>query len=267
MDFGGITRQSTQLSVDAFLAKYSSAGLLSWVYPPANWNANVGFDYGTGVAVRNDDIFLTGYFSGSMNLGGGLITPAGGYIARFGPDGSHIWSKARGTHAQSTAIALDSSGNVGITGNFYQTTDLGNGTITGTAVDIDGFIAKYSGADGAYTWARPITGNQGIAPLSLTVDLQGNFVTTGYFYGSFNVGGTMLNSQLGSWDVFSGKYSSAGVPLSGQRFGGNGTDAGNGTFGQVTTGYFQGTANFAGTTLISAGSYDIFLMRTEPIPQ
>jgi len=190
------------------------------------------------------------------------------YLAKFNSSGVHQWSKHfGGANADSgQALALDPAGNVFLTGYFTGTADFGGGGLV-SAGGYDMFLAKYSTA-GTFAWAKSFAGPNFEAPNSVTVDASSNVVFTGYFQNTLNVGGTILSSAGGT-DIAIGKFSNGGTLAWAKSFGGTGgdtplsidTDA-NGYV--VCTGQFAGTANFGGTSLISAGSTDIYLIRIAP---
>src|SRR5207253_6135790 len=108
---------------------------------------------------------------------------------------------------------------------------------------------------------------------SVKCDTQNNIVATGYFYGTFNFGGKSLSSINNSYDIFAAKYnytSRTSLALGwANSYGGSGSDGAtsialDSTGHLVITGYFGGTANFGGATLLSAGSSDVFLMQLNP---
>jgi hypothetical protein len=91
----------------------------------------------------------------------------------------------------------------------------------------------------------------------VAADANGNVVITGQFSGRADLGGAVLTSAGGS-DVFIAKFSSSGALLWSKRFGATSTDTGYGigvdTSGNVLViGIFQGTVDFGGGSLISAG--------------
>jgi len=272
---GGTTLYSAGVGVDTFLTKYSPTGANIW----AKKFTNGSYDVGTGVAVDKrtnpvtglpyDNILLTGYFLGAINFGGENLSTPGSYLAKFGPDGSYLWAKARGAGSRAWAVSVDSNGDVAMSGDFYLQTDLGGGTILGTAFETDLYVAKYSGVDGSWLWSKGVTGTQGAGPKSMVFDAQNNIILTGYFYGTYNFGAQSLTSRQGSYDVFVAKYNSGGVPVWSESFGGTGTDQGNSVAVDssgypVVTGCFSSTASIAGQSVTSAGSYDGFVLRLDP---
>ena len=294
-NFGGTTVLSSVVSsTDAFLAKYSpdptdptgARMKISWAKNFPNMGSS---EYGNGVAVDKrlnpvtglpyDNILLCGHAISDIDFGGGRIE-ACGFLAKFLPSGDHVWSRACGTNniARPWAMAIDSNGDVALSGDFLYQTDLGGGVLLGTSSLHEMFLAKYSGANGNYMWSRAITGNlNGAAKYSMVADAQNNIILTGGFRGTFNFGAQSLTTTGSDWSVFDGfvaKYSpgSAGVPgtpLWAKQFGGTGNDYGcsiavDSAGHLVVTGNFEDTANFAGQYLTSAGASDIVVGWLDP---
>jgi hypothetical protein len=269
---GGTTLTSWGQS-DAFLAKFSATGAGLW----AKNFVNQDYDYGTAVVVdkRDDSILLAGYFQASMNLGGGSFTTPGGYLAKFSPSGTLVWSRTCGTGnpARIWAMALDSNGDVTISGDFNGQTDLGGGVIRGTSLLTDMFVAKYSSVDGSYRWSRAINGTYLAQPTSMTVDAQNNIILTGFYQGTCNFGAQSFSTTAAFTDGFVAKYSSAGAPIWAQGFGGDGTsfvgDCGmsvtvDSTSHPILTGCFTGTTSLAGQSVTSLGPLDVVISRLNP---
>src|ERR1041385_2354985 len=111
-------RTPLRLAVCLALSLAATAGPTSvqaqQVIPSHLWSKRVG-DTGTdrGQSVAFDgtgNALLTGFFQGTVNLGGSDLTSAGDFdifIAKFASDGSHLWSKrfgSTGTDRKSTRL-------------------------------------------------------------------------------------------------------------------------------------------------------------------
>jgi uncharacterized protein YccT (UPF0319 family) len=255
-----------------FVAKYSPSGAYVWGESFSGASAN----YGRGVAVDGTgNIYVTGYFFSSFNCGGGLLnalsSAANIFVAKFSSTGGYLWSKVHGDSntVKALGLAVDANSNVLVTGEFHSQTDLGGGTVLGSALYTDVFVAKYAGADGSFTWAQVIKGNMGAEPAAIATDAQNNVVVTGYYYGTYTFGNTTLSSLSGSYDAFVTKYSGTGGAVWTRSYGGTGTDQGFGVIVDsagypVVTGAFSGSATIGGGTLNAAGSYDCFIERISP---
>jgi hypothetical protein len=272
VNFGGTTLSSSFGSTDVFLAKYSPLGLNLWAKNFANQGSS---EYGTGVAVdkTNGDILLAGYALSDINLGGGVLQQCG-FLARFSSSGGHLWSRACGKNniGRTSALAVDSHGDVAISGDFQFQTDLGGGLLIGTSSQYDYFVAKYSGANGSHLWSKAITGNLSAAMNSMTADAQNNIILGGSFRGTYNFGGQSLTTT-GTWDTYDGfvvKYSSAGTLSWAKKFGGTGNDYGysvavDASGSPAVAGSFEaGSPSFNGQPLSNAGSTDIIVGRLNP---
>ncbi len=175
------------------------------------------------------------------------------------------WTRSAGGSLDDygTAVAVDGSGNVVVTGQFQGDATFGGTTLTSAGLN-DIFVAKYD-AGGKLLWARSAGGSGNDAGAGIAVDGSGNVVVVGYFVGDATFGATTLTSA-GLGDVFVAQYDAAGTLQWVHSAGGVGSDlayavAAAGSGDVVVTGTFSGDAAFAPTTLTSAGSADVFVAR------
>jgi fibronectin type 3 domain-containing protein len=262
-------------SRDAYVAKYNASGSLLW----AKRFGGAYDDFGEGIAVdASGNVFVTGKFQASADLGGGL-TSAGGYdifLAKLrGSDGAVLWAKRfGGTGAdEGAALDLDSNGNVFITGQFFGTVDFGGGSVTNASSYVQAFVAKYSGADGAHFWSRRLGKLVATSPTTvasgrgISVDPSNNVVIAGYFGGPVDFGGGALTSA-GAMDVFVAKYAgSDGHWLWAKRYGDANDQHANAVATDssgnvIVTGDFLSAIDFGGGALApSPGTQTIFLAK------
>lgn len=280
-DPGPGTANLTAAGQDAFFAKYTSTGAYVW----AKKIGGNSLDAVNAITLRaNGDIYLTGYFWGTANFnpaGTNNLTSSGNndiFFARYNNDGVYQWAHRIGGTAydEGTAIAVDASGNVYISGYFtgsavnFNTSggtnnlDCGNGAAP--------FFAKYNTA-GAHQWSRAITGNGDSKSHAMHRDALGNIYIAGYFSGSstdFDPGSGVINFSAAGYDAFFAKYNSNGDYMTAKAFGGNGDDRAlsigiDASSNFYVTGYFNGTADFdpnAGVAnIVSSGGEDIFVAK------
>jgi hypothetical protein len=263
VDFGGGVLTSAA-STDIFLAKFSPGGTHVW----SNRFGSAGPQSGWGVSCdASGNVLIAGRFSGTVDFGGGPLISAGNddiFVAKFTPDGDHVWSNSFGdASAQyATGITVDGSGNVTIAGYLEGSVDFGGGALTG-AGSIDVFLAKFD-PDGAHLWSNHFGDSDEQWVFGIAGDASGNVVIAGYFDGSVDFGGGALTSA-GNYDVYVAKFGPSGNHLWSKRFG----DAASqeaycvaaDASGRVSlAGSFDGTMECGGDPLSSAGS-DIFIVK------
>jgi hypothetical protein len=135
-------------------------------------------------------------------------------------------------------------------------------------------VAKYSSTTGDHVWSKTVGGTGPDRSGAVAVDSGGNVFLTGYMSVSssgVDFGGGALFSAGGP-DVFLVKYSSGGAHVWSKRFGGAGTDmgmaVGTDSLGNVVVvGSFDGTIDFGGGPLTTAGGRDLFAARFSPAGQ
>jgi len=240
------------------------------------------------------DAYVTGSLVGSADFAAGrgaaaTLANTGGrdlYVAKYSPSGALVWAEAMpgaGSHAvgQGQGIAVDSSGNVLLTGSFSGTIGLGPGpgpgatALSSGASAFDGFIAKLDGS-GRVLWARDIgaTAYSVDAGQAIAADSAGNVYATGLFTDRAVFGGTVLTTSAQD-DAFATKLDPDGnflwaVSTRGSSYpaatqgSGIAVDASGGV---AIAGSFAATVNFRPgpgpgvANLTAAGSKDAFLWK------
>lgn len=264
VDFGGGALTSAG-GADIFLAMYDTNGSHLW----SKQFGGIATDTGQRVqADASGNVYLTGYFSGTANFGGGPLTSAGGtdvVVAKFDVAGAHQWSQHYGSTSNEIGfdLELDASGNIVVSGQFGGTVSFG-GVALVSAGGLDIFVAKYNGS-GAHQWSQRFGSTSTDIGDAVAVDGAGNVIVAGRFGGTVNFGGVALASAGGS-DIFVAKYNAAGAHQWSKRFGSTGTDICRGVAADAggdvaVTGDFTGVVDFGGGPLTSAGGVDMFLAR------
>ena len=268
VDFGGGALTSAG-GLDIVVAKYDNGGSHIWSQRLGGTGTDLGMNIATG---SGGNVVVTGMFEDTVDFGGGPLTSAGVddiFVAKYDAGGTHVWSQrfGDGTYDYGYGTAVDGVGAVVVTGSFLGTIDFGGGLLT-SAGNFDIFVAKFD-AGGSHVWSKrfgDIWLDDGIA---IAVDGTGHVVVTGNFSGTVDFGGGPLMSGNNSDDVFVAKYDAAGTHVWSQGFGdptcglfcrdlGEGitVDSAGGVF---VTGSFEGTVDFGGGALTSAGQNDIFV--------
>jgi len=167
-----------------------------------------------------------------------------------------LWAKRMGgtSNDYGQSMAVDTFGNVYITGWFSGTVDFnpGVGIFNLTSISYwDTYISKLD-ASGNFVWAKAMGGTDNAMSWLITLDAFGNIYTTGYFEGivDFDPGVGVYNlTSAGDRDDFISKLDSSGNFVWAKAMGGTGVDecysiAVDASGYVYTTGYFQGTADF-----------------------
>lgn len=262
---------------DIFILKHSGEnGDVIW----SKSIGGTGFDGGFAISVDdNGHVYTTGTFNGSVDLDGdGTPEVSNGLSDAFvikqnASDGSVVWGrKIGGTgYDYGYGVTVDGSGNVYVTGEFQGAIDLnGDGTIDlRSAGETDGFIVKYN-LSGDVVWSRQIGGRGFDYSYDIAVDTRGDVYVTGSFDGSVDwFGNRNFTNSQGQDDVFVAKYRGGdGSLVWVTPMGGTASEGGYAialdSYGNVyTTGYFEGTVDFAnnGNPVTNAGSSDIFVIQ------
>ena len=247
------------------------------------WAKSLGstnYDYGEGIVTDDSgNVYITGFFVDTIDFDPGIDTADligdGTFFAKYDYNGNYLWAKSI-SYSYSYSIAIDGSGNIYITGNFYATTDFDPGADTAnlTASGSNSiFFAKYDN-NGNYLWARSIGSTAGDIGNNITTDALGNVYITGYFSDTsdFDPGPDTSNlASVGQNDIFFAKYDSSGNYVWARSIGSNyleeeGYSIVIDSLGNVyLTGTFRDTADFDPgvdtANLISAGFTDIFIAK------
>jgi hypothetical protein len=177
---------------------------------------------------------------------------------------AQTWKKAvmaTGGH-RINATAADSVGNVYIAGYVSGTATFGSVVLTNTSTLLVGspFVAKWSSSRQDFVWAQPIGGAGGGEIAALTVR-GANVYVAGYFANTASFGSISLSGGGG----FVAKLTEAGTSarftwaqqVNAYRITGLATSGSN----IYIAGSFSGQVRMGGSTLISAGSTDVFVAK------
>jgi hypothetical protein len=282
----GATVTPISISGDAFIAKYSSDGFVSWVAKMAG--TTTSDDRGLGIAIDSSGyLYVSGYYGNTFTAytktgatGATLAFTAGGssdsFIVKYSSDGSTVEWAARQSGApedKGNSIATSATGNVYVTGYYLGTLLVYNKPSTGGSTSLawtnaqDAFIAAYSSA-GSVLWAARITGTGNQAGNATTVDKDGNIYVTGsytntatFYNGNDGTAGPTL-TVTGGTDGFIAKYSPSGAVIWVAGIGGANTETMNGATTDAdgnlyVCGYIGGSITLNNANTIGGGSISV----------
>ncbi|MCE3225590.1 MAG: hypothetical protein K0S32_141 [Bacteroidetes bacterium] len=140
-------------STDIYFAKYNNSGQYLW----AKNIGSGGSENAHAITCLGNDILLTGYFSGTIDMDPGpgtsnLSTAAmsDAFLARYDANGQHLWSFNCPSNIGSAGgndVETDGNGNVWICGNYNGSVDFDPSASTAMLNSVsggtDGFVANY----------------------------------------------------------------------------------------------------------------------------
>ena len=206
--FGTLNVTSYNNSDAAFVAKLNPDGDFLWVRSP-----NSG--YGRAVAVDFlGNCCVCGTFGESTNLLSNGLQDV--YIAKFSPDGNPIWERNGGgaQYDVGYGVAVDSLGNICVTGNFSGTATFGSTNVTSRG-NSDIFVAKYD-LMGNFLWVQSAGGTNADSGWAAAVDPAGNVYIKGNYADACDFGASSLGTN-GSYAFFAARLDTTGPPLSALR--------------------------------------------------
>jgi hypothetical protein len=268
---------------DIFLTKINSDG----TYGFTKTMGGTDRDFGRSAAIDSSgNVYITGYFSGTADFdpdtGPDSHTSEGLediFLTKINADESYGFTKTMGGTDQDfgRSAAVDSSGNVYITGYFSGTADFdpGAGTDNHTSAGLEDIFLTKINSGGSYGFTKTMGGTDQDFGQSVAVDSSDNVYITGHFRGTdvdFNpdTAATDNHTSAGFEDIFLTKITSGGSYGFTKTMGGTDRDFGqsvavDGSDNVYITGYFRGTTDFdpgeETDNHTSAGLEDIFLTK------
>lgn len=223
-------------AIDSFVLKLDANANYVW----ASALAGTSETWTSDIAVDNvGNVYTAGTFSGTTDfkpgVGTSFATAVGSYdafISKIDANGDFVWAETfGGTGADEiNGLALDSVGNVLVTGQFEGTADfdpLGGVTNLTSLGREDIFVSKLDG-NGNLTWATSMGGTGSDFSNDIAIDSNDKVILAGSFQGMVDfdpgIGSTLLLSA-GANDVFVAKLTGAGDLMWAQGMGGINDDA------------------------------------------
>lgn len=257
----GVYNLTGQGTYEIFVCKLDATGNFVWA---GGMGGNNGVEVGFDIAIDDaGNVYSTGFYNGTADFdpGPGVFTVASLgdydiYVSKLDTNGNFVWAVGVGSWRAdiSHGIALDTAGDVYITGLFTETVDFdpGPGTASRTTNGLDDiFVCKFD-ASGAYQWVYTAGDWLTDEGSSVTADTMGNIYVTGSFKETvdFDPGpGTAELTSAGDGDIFLCKLDATGSLIWAKSIGGGFLDSGNGittdTVGNIyVTGNYRGPVDF-----------------------
>jgi hypothetical protein len=161
------------------------------------------------------NVYLAGIFSGTVTFGTSNLVSSGGadiFFAKYDSLGTLLWAKKYGGTGADSAqnLAVDSAGNVSLTGFFSGTATFGSSNLVSSG-GTDIFVAKHD-SDGNLLWLKRAGFFQNDQGTAVTTDAAGNAYVTGSYFDRATFEGIGL-TNLTQTNFFLVKYDPAGNAL------------------------------------------------------
>jgi len=258
--------------------------------PTFEWAAAMGGqgnDVGNSIAADiNGNVYSTGTYQDTVDFdpGSSVNTSIGtgsfdAYIQKLDANGNLLWVKnIGGTVAAdiviTSAIAVDTIGNVFVTGYFQGTVDFnpGMGTaVYNTSGNRDAFTLKLD-QNGDYQWLKRIVGSNNEFAYSICIDQSGNVITAGTFRGTidFDPGSASFMMTVVGTGSYIQKLNTNGDFIWAASMDNSSANAvtadQNGDV--LTTGYFGSTVDFdpgssVNNLVANGGARDVFIQKLD----
>ena len=251
---------------DIFVLKLNSSGTLQWV----NTYAGSLNDQGLNIAVDSSgNSYITGYFQGTVDFGGGNVTSAGNndiFVLKLNSSGTFQWVQTYGGSENDSVydLTIDSSNNIIVAGIFRGTVNFGSGNIVSSG-GIDAFVLKLN-SSGTFQWVQTYGGTSSEFAYSVDVDSSDNLYISGEYSNTVDFGGGAETAEAGHCDIFILKLNSSGTFQWVETLGSFGNDralhiTADSSGNSYTTGEFTSTTNFGGGNVANNGGFDIFVLK------
>lgn len=281
----GESKQTTLNSVggsDVYVAKYTSAGYLTWAKSAGSLND----DSGSKITSQTDGGYIvSGRFWGTAMFGPGesyettLIAQGADdiFIAKYKFSGLLEWAKSAGGGFSDDCVSISNfdDGSFAATGFFQGTAIFGNNEINKTTLYSQGaediFIARYK-SNGQLSWAKSAGGVYSDRGSGAAVQSNNKILVTGYFQNqaAFGESGSQTSIfSLGDSDIFLAMYNYDGKFNWVKKSGGINNDIGSDVKilpdkSILMIGSFSAQATFNSgasdsKSVLSSGSHDIFI--------
>jgi hypothetical protein len=264
---------------------------LSLLTPSANaWNtstfgvinlAGAGGDLSYSQAIDSSgNIYLTGVTTNRIDLDPSptsafTIVSNGGsdvFLAKYNSNGDFLWGLSFGGTSNETpnGLAVDTAGNVYLTGNFENTTDFDPSAATLSITSngsVDLFVSKFS-TSGSFLWVKRIGGSLEERSNSIAIDSNNNLLVTGFYNLAIDFNPAPLETatltSLGGINLFVLKLNSDGLYVWAKNVNSSDTVEGkaivvDGSDNLIVTGRYRGSPDFdpgPGNAVLAGGATD-----------
>lgn len=195
---------------DVFVAMYDGSGGVQW----AKRAGGSQDDGGSGIAVAETSVYVTGWFEGEADFGGHTHISSGlrdVFVAKYDSEGSAVWARRAGglSSDQGNGIAVDIHRNVFVTGEFWGTAGFDGVSLMSAGLR-DVFLAAYDDW-GGILWAAAAGGAGYDRGDAVAAHGSGDVSITGCFAGTATLGDITLTSTS-QWGILTAEWGHSSSP-------------------------------------------------------
>ena len=270
----GLTFPSSPGLIEIYKYNYSGVLLsnISYTVTPTTLSGPRDRFIGDIKVDKYENIYITGYFEGDINIGSYLFSSPSSnsaYLVKIDSTLNVVWAKNLTSSTESKGLELSvlKEEYLYVTGLFSYDINLGNTTLNTPAVS-DVFIAKFYTGDGSCLWSESLAGDASttFTGSSICIDPKGHILLTGSFQGTIELENKTINSFPVGIDIFVIKLLSTGkliwMKMCGGESGDESFDIESDSEENVyITGAYTSTSYFSPVGVNSRGGTDIYLTK------
>ncbi|HRI64242.1 MAG TPA: hypothetical protein PK156_08385 [Polyangium sp.] len=249
-------------ATDAFAMAFDGAGTKQWSTP---YRGALDQSIRAIAVSAKNEVYVTGELSGDTTFGCNVLAANTSsrdvYLAKLDEKGACMWSRRWGDNNQQfgRSVAVAPNGDVLMVGSFEGTLDFVDAVLN-SAGAMDAFVSRFD-ANGKLAWAKRFGGNMDQFGWGVAAGPRGEVAMTGFFDGSIDFGGNVLNNR-GGLDMYLAVFDANGTHRSSKSFGEtfdqHGTAAAIDGAGHVVVGgYAQGDVDFGGGPYMQNNLVDV----------
>lgn len=205
----GSTNLSSDGYYDVFLTKVNNTGEIQWAKKSGGSYSESAYGL---VIDKQDNIYITGFFSGSASFGMHDVQSYGAddmFLAKYNANGTALWANNGGSSAWDYGrdLTINKRGNPVVVGDFSGEATFGSQTTLnarGGEYDTDIFMIEY-GPNGEVIISESIGGTSNNFGYGVTADNNHNVYISGAFFGMMSLEGTDYRSN-GENDILIARY-------------------------------------------------------------
>jgi hypothetical protein len=234
----------------------------------------LGEQRGRSITAAGSDAILLSTALGAINPGGGALLELGDVqiadlvLARYSPSLSALWQR-RFADSALGGVVVSAGGDVLLAAGSTGDVDFGGGPLKSAGNASQDVTVARLDASGKHLWSHRWGDAADQFANAVAVDAQGDAILTGGYAGALAIGPGAPLASASALSIFLAKLDAAGAPIWSKSFGSLttpavGTSVAVDSAGDILlAGYFRGTLDLGGPSLVSQGDADVFVAKLD----